>query len=97
MKKPLLIFGLSFLLMSCIAERKFDVGQFVTSKLSGQKGMVVNVLCGLNGSPCRYNIRFSSIEATTDTHMLSLDGAITLSPFSIVNMAYYELEAYIEK
>ena len=97
MKKPLLIFGLSFLLMSCIAERKFDVGQYVTSKLSGQKGMVIEAPCYLNGAPCRYNVRFVSLEILTRTHTISSDEPVKFSPFSVVNMAYYELEDYVEE
>jgi len=97
MKKLLLIFGLSFLLISCIAERKFDVGQYVISKLSGQKGMVIGAPCLLNGSPCTYNIRFVSLEILTRTHTIFSDEPVKFSPFSVVNMAYYELEDYVEK
>lgn len=96
MRRLTLIVTVCLLVTACgeLAERKLDVGQFVKSKLSGQKGMVVGVYCMVNGSPCTYNIRFLMDKMTTRTHILGKDDSIIFSPFSIVRMAYYELEEY---
>lgn len=79
------------------ADSKFDVGEYVQSKLSGQKGMIVRKYCQVNGSPCSYTVRFLSPSITTVTRIPGPDDPITISPFSTIRMGEYELEKYVEK
>ncbi len=80
-----------------LADPKFGVGEFVQSKLSGQKGMVIGKHCQLNGKPCYYTVRFLSPSITTVTRIPGPDDPVIISPFSTVRMGEYELERYVEK
>ena len=82
-------------LAGCEIERKtprFSYGDIVYTVIGNHKGQVVGwVSC--NQNTCFYSVRFSSTELTTDTHLFSPDGPITVSPLMLVHhIRDYELK-----
>ena len=72
---------------------KYNNSQIVYSKLDGRRGMVVtkHAVYIPERYGILYDVRFSALEATTDSRVLSSDGAIKISPYSTVTMQEYEL------
>lgn len=102
MKPRYLLLASVFLVVACSDEAvrsaaKFEVGSLVESVVGARVGMVTDRYCPLyreteKAKPCRYEIRFAALTATTDTSIFG-DGPVTLSPFATVWMSEFELRA----
>lgn len=74
----------------------FRDGQIVRMKAFGATGMVVGMYCPrvIDGGNCTYSVRFSAMQATTNTRLFGSDGPIDFAPVALVNnIREYELEA----
>ncbi len=94
------IIGLSilFLLIGCedknIPPPKFHRGDFVTSRLTGDKGQVTYI-CGHSKSGRSYYVRFAVTTTYTDSRLISSDGPMKISPFIELRMQEFELERFL--
>ena len=73
----------------------FHVGQVVKMRQFGNVGMIVDSSCRPIkwGGGCYYDVRFASLQLTTDTHFLGSDGPIEFAPVALVrNIREFELE-----
>lgn len=85
-------YALCTLLWACGPEPRFHQGDMVRTKVGGYTGMVIWQYCSpANG--CRYNVRLSSLEINTNTHVASPDGPITIGPTAVQEFQEFELEA----
>ena len=74
-------------------EPVFSNGQYVASKLSGQRGQIVRTICYRGAVQCRYLVRFIGLSITTQTSLFGPDGPVSTEPLSIVDMYEFELIA----
>ena len=93
MKKVMLVMLFAIMMVGC-RERlppKYRCGDMVRSVLDNRPGMIVRLY---PQNKIRYSVRFVANEQKTDSRVLSADGAIVNSPYSIVVMREYELKPY---
>lgn len=65
-----------------------DVGQTVTAKIDGRRGMVTSMYMH---QPAVW-VRFPGVQIDTDTHTLGPDGPVTVGPYADVYMRCFEIE-----
>lgn len=86
-----LMFGLGVIDIANYPKPRFNLGEMITTKISGQKGMIFDYICDHEG--CRYWVRFAVPALLTDTHLIEPDGPIKSRAFSVVVMHEFELES----
>lgn len=70
----------------------FYSGKFVKAKLDGRRGQVTKIHCKIRADgPCIYLVRFSAIQITTKTHLLSPDDPVKIGGYAIEYMHEFEL------
>jgi hypothetical protein len=69
----------------------FYAGDFVQSRLSGQRGQVVWQRCYRGAESCSYGVRFVGLSMTTSTSLLGPDGPISTEPLNVVEMYEFEM------
>jgi|GEM_PF-7069708 len=72
---------------------EFTPGQMVKSKVSGEIGQVIAMRAVSDGDWCYADVRFTGLQSTTDSRVLSNDRPIMDTPLMVVQyMRPYELE-----
>jgi len=74
-------------------DHKFDVGEIVSTKIDGRKGMIILRYRTID----QYQVRFGTRSMKTNTRILSEDGNISEYPYTVVNMHEFELERLEER
>jgi len=76
---------------------KFQEGELVRSKLSGDRGQITDRIRFSSDNYCYYHVRFVGRQETTDSRILSNDGPIAVTPLTVIKyMRSYELEPWGE-
>ena len=72
---------------------KYNAADIVKMTLSGDRGMIVSVRCGKGSKVCSYNVRFSSLQMSTNVSLFGSDGPINIAPVALVRyIREFELE-----